>query len=754
MGFLGVFLMSMMLVVASGTYPNPFVSDNEANVAIVYGANAATTDVTAADSIVNSLASGIITEEELERILSGGVTEDEVILGSIITNDGKIRATLTDNQISSLFDGKIEWYDGTDTDSYNVHEEIIIGNLEILTTLDNNDFDGVVLTNNKALEYQYVFDENIFDDYNDLLVDDADALEITILGKDYLIEDATDSSITVTDADEGIFKIGDTFVVDGKTFTVDDIYDDAISVNGVFIGENKKRTINEVQVKVESVYYKDSVTLPSKVKLYYGGEISKEYNSGDAYIGEDDDDPEWVWSIDKPGKAGGHIGVVYDLKQIDEKDDVVYEGEVYTFPHDFVTVSFDGLTDVDYSDYEVFFDEVDLYYAVGTNDCEQIEDDEFSVIVIEGTEDDSFELKGGIETDTIYFELVGDDIVNLYYRDVAEDYSNSKAILYGTDTLTFEYMDDTKEDVEVVYIDEGYSFESFSELTGYTLFYGDEEVLSSSIEDGATNKVWLIDSSLIGPFYANGNFVYTDIDNTSEISDYYKASDTITYTQIDESVVTLIVDETSMDVSIIGDSITFSTDSDSVNDIIISLGEEDDDDDVNKIIDIVSGEDTTSIRNEDNDVMDHYGTIIESPESNMDDDRVVLRVPSEQVYAQVSVFGSEEDSSIDVVKPTPAELNITKVTDGQIPTGKNVIVVGGSCINTMAADLLGGKFCGAEFTTKTGVVAGQVLIETFDRGDGNVVTLVAGFNAEDTVRGVQYLLANNINIVVGEKVII
>ena len=70
------------------------------------------------------------------------------------------------------------------------------------------------------------------------------------------------------------------------------------------------------------------------------------------------------------------------------------------------------------------------------------------------------------------------------------------------------------------------------------------------------------------------------------------------------------------------------------------------------------------------------------------------------------------------------------------------------------SELLGGKFCGTEFTTKTGVSAGQVLIQTFDRGNGNVATLVAGYNAADTSRGVTYLLNNDITILVGEKIII
>jgi len=169
--------------------------------------------------------------------------------------------------------------------------------------------------------------------------------------------------------------------------------------------------------------------------------------------------------------------------------------------------------------------------------------------------------------------------------------------------------------------------------------------------------------------------------------------------------------------------------------------------------------DGKSIGKYDNDVMDYYGTIVESPQNNADDDKVVFKVPSEQLYAQVSVLGSEEDtvaSNATVVKPTAAELGIAKITDANLAaaSGKNIIVVGGSCINTVSASLLGGKACGAEFTAITGVVAGKVLIQTFDMGEGQFATVVAGYNAEDTTRGIQYLLSNNINIADGEKVII
>ena len=80
----------------------------------------------------------------------------------------------------------------------------------------------------------------------------------------------------------------------------------------------------------------------------------------------------------------------------------------------------------------------------------------------------------------------------------------------------------------------------------------------------------------------------------------------------------------------------------------------------------------------------------------------------------------------------------TPILDTEIAqaSGKNLIVVGGSCVNTVAAELLKGsgaaRFCGADWTAATGLGADRFLIQTFARTDGNVATLIAGWGAVDT----------------------
>jgi len=141
--------------------------------------------------------------------------------------------------------------------------------------------------------------------------------------------------------------------------------------------------------------------------------------------------------------------------------------------------------------------------------------------------------------------------------------------------------------------------------------------------------------------------------------------------------------------------------------------------------------------------MDNYGTIILNPEDYADDDRVILSVPSEQVYATISVLGQGEEI-VDESKPQFGSI-IVKDTEISSVSSKNLIVVGGSCINTVAAKLLGSDvpLCGADWTAKTDVGEGHFLIKEYTSpyNSEKVALLVAGYNAEDTTASVDELLA-------------
>ena len=131
-----------------------------------------------------------------------------------------------------------------------------------------------------------------------------------------------------------------------------------------------------------------------------------------------------------------------------------------------------------------------------------------------------------------------------------------------------------------------------------------------------------------------------------------------------------------------------------------------------------------------------------------DYDSAVVTYPGEQSYANLYV------SSPDTVVGGGAIGEIL-VKDSEVSSvsSKNLIVVGGSCINSVAANLLGdGAKCGSAWTAVTGVGTGQFLIQSFAK-DGKVALLVAGYDVADTQNAVTYLKTKTVDTAVGKKYI-
>jgi len=131
-------------------------------------------------------------------------------------------------------------------------------------------------------------------------------------------------------------------------------------------------------------------------------------------------------------------------------------------------------------------------------------------------------------------------------------------------------------------------------------------------------------------------------------------------------------------------------------------------------------------------------------DTDPDEDTVDIYYPGSQSYGNIYI--AESDSVI-----TPATTvgagggQILVVKDNEVDSvaSKNLVVVGGSCINTVAAKILGSDtpLCEAAFTDATEVSAGQYIIKTiaspYAAGDsGKVAMLVAGYNAADTTNAV------------------
>ena len=128
--------------------------------------------------------------------------------------------------------------------------------------------------------------------------------------------------------------------------------------------------------------------------------------------------------------------------------------------------------------------------------------------------------------------------------------------------------------------------------------------------------------------------------------------------------------------------------------------------------------------------------------------RVLIRKESQKgLFAEVDDFYIGEITSEITPGSTGVaggQISIVKDSEVSSVSGKNLVVVGGSCINTVAAKILGSTtpICTADFTTKTGVGAGQYIIKTVESpyNSDKVAMLVAGYAAADTVNAVDKAL--------------
>jgi hypothetical protein len=117
----------------------------------------------------------------------------------------------------------------------------------------------------------------------------------------------------------------------------------------------------------------------------------------------------------------------------------------------------------------------------------------------------------------------------------------------------------------------------------------------------------------------------------------------------------------------------------------------------------------------------------------------------------ITYSGDESYASVFISSPSAAisgdgaDIGNVIVSDAQVLTvgNKNLIVVGGSCINAEAQKILGvtTPLCAAEFTTNTGITAGQALIKVAasPENSGKIAMLIAGYNADDTTKAVKYV---------------
>lgn len=140
--------------------------------------------------------------------------------------------------------------------------------------------------------------------------------------------------------------------------------------------------------------------------------------------------------------------------------------------------------------------------------------------------------------------------------------------------------------------------------------------------------------------------------------------------------------------------------------------------------------------------IDLFGTVYDIDTSSSGKNVAEISYPDNQVHAEI--YMAEVAASITPGTTTGGgggQVMIVKDSEITSVSTKNLVVVGGSCINAVAAKILGSEtpLCAEDFTEKTGTGVGQYIIKSVvsPYNENKVALLVAGYEAADTVNAVK-----------------
>ncbi|MBU1103627.1 MAG: hypothetical protein KJ600_03675, partial [Nanoarchaeota archaeon] len=759
-------------------YPQPFVSSaGVADAAIVYGSHpAASVDLVSAMDIYTSLSGSVSStgtpsldcEEGVNCVLLAK-SSDNLNLGNTW---GTFTGTVTDDNLAALLaDGT---YTANDNDDFDYEQKINLGT-PTLTHFQETDYESIIGADEKTptigfkiaagasiLNYTLDFTSDAESDVVSSELEDFEGSDLPLLGKSYYISDF-DNGTSITYL--GKLTLLDTAntgtVNEGETATVG-VGDDSYEVSIAYIDSN------EVKLLV------NGVTVPSSGKL----EVGQTYKLSDgAYLGIRD-----ISKLEVSGETGqatfsigsGKLEIA-QTNTIRLNDVLIQEVKGYVYratgtsgSEKFDKIVLEWISNED--EYLTAENELTMpgFGAVklSMNDFVRTEEEK---LLIENSGDTSIRLIAPIKDGDITINLLYSESVTGNFTGIGKDATHRLATS-PTTHLNFTSKDSNNAGYDEYFVA---SYASSSEAESYLLR------ASSFIQgaDGTKNKTTIEKN-------VDGNWVEVckDRDESSSscnINDVSLTIDRVVYTSGGEKSVhmtggsgvnfTTLYTAGGLKVYLPYEAVNTSTIQGAIN----FTGTDDTDvpghsedtwylfmDGENKDDTIAGGtefnltvnNDGTSTNGLEISQVNHAGTgggsgreigdstgnyeayivddvaprIVHVTKNNPDYAEVYYPTGDSESYAQVYLteLGATSSTTTSILVP---------VKDTDSYGAKNVVVVGGSCVNSLAAELLGSStpLCGDSWATATNVNAGQYLIQSFTRS-GKVATLVAGYNAGDT----------------------
>ncbi|MEX0920982.1 MAG: hypothetical protein WDZ62_01835 [Candidatus Pacearchaeota archaeon] len=745
-------------LVSGADYPAPFVDNGSADFAVVHGSGAAATDQAEATSVANSLlalasggVSGVGTDSiQLQR------SSDEFNLGNNMTD---FYTTLDDEELSVVLENGIYFND--ENDDFDYEQELTLPSTSQLTHFrdrDYNDYEptiGFHLAKGDAiLNYTLEFTPNAVEAGSNY--DDLESTFIEILGKEYFISEVSNdgTSITLLDsASTTLLNQGDTttVTVDGTSYEVSIqaisgtgaiLVVDGESTNRLGDGDTQKLSGGNVHIGVtdfqEAAFQGDNAFVEFSLgsgEIVIENGVEVEIN-GDAISQIDEYDGHKLngYTLSNPSNE------TIILEWLADDDVFITQDSELTLPG-FGGVKFtmgDFVTDTEET---TTFNTGDPFSITTT-----VEDGEVTldIFYLNGTED-------GFGTN-----LGASSVRHLITNQTGGTNSTVELNLDNETYFVASWTDGSRDAETYVYELSNIKDNSGkNETTLTSLSGGSNVVFSDTTDDQDVGRLRLtLTASDVGAETAtvkveavSSGSVYTDRVFTAEGLQFKLpvidgANTTENFIFLDSNVTfDFNFTEEDRDGNIAsGSSFQISTSIDS-DDGIEADGE--------------TGVGVLQIGR----TGDNYVGYVESDLATRVDwtkdtsglDAMQVTYHGSEAYAEVFV------SSTDATDDGSIELGDVLVTDSEVSSvqNRNLVVIGGSCINSVAANLVGGAYCGSAWTDATGVGSGEFVIESFENpnNDDAVALLVAGYERDDTVNAATYLRqqGDGLNVDVGEK---
>lgn len=723
-------------VAAAASYPAPFTS----NTAVVTGAGAAPSDNVAAAGIVSDLNAESTAMTGTTMVSTDGEsykfekTSTKFHLGDTIT--GVVSSDLDEDDLPTLLaDGT---YIDDDNDEFDFTQKISMAASQ-LSMFEDNDY----AEDEPTIGFRFASNADVltytFEFTDEPLIADMETTDIEIMGKTYYILEAAYNTLTLLDsATDTVLSEGETatVTVGSKTYTVSINFvsdtEAKLTVNGentnsLAEGETYKLSDGSY-VGLKDILYSSKDSGVSKVEFSIGG--GKMILTDGSEVEMNDENVQGLTAtITNATTSMSSIALDWNV----DDDMFVTPSSTLTMPgFESVTLVFEGLN---YPAEEEINFEVDSDNAYLDNFPLQDTEADIYLLYTDGTsytvigKDSTNQLRTG--TSSITFDDNTDD----YFIASWSDGSDSESYLMrannwddtsGTNKTDFQYMKNG------VWTD----VRTGRKATD-TFEIGNVELIVGTVNDDAETVVVSNASAEVSfdvLYSAEGLQIY--LPSTDSAATGY-----INFTATPTSWVAYTTEEDKDGDVAQGDSIdvTYGLNSESTKEPTVSSYS-------------TTNADATASEIGESDVFRDFTYSALATEILHD------KGDSTQNTLQLIYHGDEVEASVYITAPGSVtseggEAGVMSITDADVSTkasGKNLIVVGGSAINSVAADLLGGAYRGEQFTAMTTVGDGEFLIQSFD-WNGKTALLVAGYNAADTTKAATYLQNEAVDTTVGKK---